>query len=117
MGKEAKGGKVNCERYKQLCSQAEVTGYPTVRIYNRATDFLDFELVRKREVADIVNLVQDLLREGEVVEEEKKKRKTEEKEAIEEAKNLRDDCDPLWSFLLAVDLSQLLLLLLKCNQN
>ena len=68
-------GKVNCERYKQLCSQvpimlalitmitvitviammccpvqltnllipftqAEVTGYPTIRIYNRAEDFL-----------------------------------------------------------------------------
>ena len=47
--------------------------------------------MRKREVADIVNLVKDLLREGEVVEEEKKKRKTEEEEAMEEAKNLRDE--------------------------
>ena len=47
--------------------------------------------MRKREVADIVNLVEDLLREGEVVEEEQKKRKTEEKEAIEEGKNLRDE--------------------------
>ena len=47
--------------------------------------------MRQREVADIVNLVKDLLREGEVVEEEKKKRKTEEKEAIEEGKNLRDE--------------------------
>ena len=47
--------------------------------------------MRKREVADIVNLVEDLLREREVVEEEKKKRKTEEEEAIEEAKNLRDE--------------------------
>jgi len=90
-GKEAKVGKVNCERYKQLCSQAEVTGYPTVRIYNRATDFLDFELVRKREVADIVNLVEDLLRKGEIVEEDKKKRKKEDKEGIEEGKNLRDE--------------------------
>ena len=54
---KANVGKVNCERYKQLCSQvlhsrenqahllsyvskAEVTGYPTVRIYNRADEFL-----------------------------------------------------------------------------
>ena len=114
-------GKVNCERYKQLCSQvlhssgenqihllsyvskAEVTGYPTVRIYNKADDFLvsyflkilgnkykangaeealstntkkfsssvrlnlffflqDYELVREREVNDIVNLVEDILK-------------------------------------------------------
>ena len=47
--------------------------------------------MRKREVADIVNLVEDLLKKDEVVEEEKKKRKTEEEEAIEEAKNLRDE--------------------------
>ena len=45
--------------------------------------------MRKREVADIVNLVEDLLREGEVV--EKKKRKNEKEEAIEEGKNLRDE--------------------------
>ena len=50
--------------------------------------------MRKREVADIVNLVEDLLREDKVVEEEKKKRKKEEEEeAIEEGKNLRDE---LW---------------------
>ena len=48
--------------------------------------------MRKREVADIVNLVEDLLREDKVVEEEKKKRKKEEEEeAIEEGKNLRDE--------------------------
>ena len=47
--------------------------------------------MRKREVADIVNLVEDLLKEDQVVEEEKKKRKKEEKEAIKEAKNLRDE--------------------------
>ena len=48
--------------------------------------------MRKREVADIVNLVEDLMRKGKVVEEEKKKRKKEEEEeAIEEGKNLRDE--------------------------
>ena len=47
--------------------------------------------MRKREVADIVNLVEDLLKEDKLVEEEKKKRKKEEKEAMEEGKNLRDE--------------------------
>ena len=47
--------------------------------------------MRKREVVDIVNLVEDLLREDKVVEEEKKKRKKEEEEAIQEGKNLRDE--------------------------
>ena len=125
-------GKVNCERYKQLCSQvlhtsenkvhllfyiskAEVTGYPTVRIYNRADDFLvsnfnsnfnkyhkflklsetqpvfqDYELVRKREVNDIVNLVKDILKEGEIIKkEENQKEGREEKE--KEEKSLRDE--------------------------
>ncbi len=27
----AKVGKVNCEKYRQLCSQAGITGYPTIR--------------------------------------------------------------------------------------
>ena len=47
--------------------------------------------MRKREVADIVNLVEDLLKKDEVVEEEKKKRKKEEEDAMEEGKNLRDE--------------------------
>ena len=50
--------------------------------------------MRKREVVDIVNLVEDLLREDKVVEEEKKKRKKEEEEAIQEGKNLRDELWP-----------------------
>ena len=122
-------GKVNCERYKQLCSQvlhssenqahllsyiskAEVTGYPTVRIYNRADDFLvsnfnsnfnkflklnetqpvfqDYELVRKREVNDIVNLVKDILKEGEIIK-KKKKQKAGKEEKEKEEKSLRDE--------------------------
>jgi thioredoxin-like negative regulator of GroEL len=27
----AKVGKVNCERYRQLCAQAGISGYPTIR--------------------------------------------------------------------------------------
>ena len=123
-------GKVNCERYKQLCSQvlytsetqiqllsyvskAEVTGYPTVRIYNRADDFLvsnfnsnfnkflklnetqpvfqDYELVRKREVNDIVNLVEDILKEGEIIKKKKKQKKEGKEEKEKEEKSLRDE--------------------------
>ena len=46
--------------------------------------FQDFELVRKREVDDIVNFVEDILKEGEVVQ---KKKGKEEKEK----KSLRDE--------------------------
>jgi len=30
---KVKVGKVNCERYRQLCSQAEISGYPVLRFY------------------------------------------------------------------------------------
>jgi hypothetical protein len=36
----AKVGKVNCERYRQLCSQAGITGYPTIRYQRTITKIL-----------------------------------------------------------------------------
>merc|ERR1719483_1835285 len=33
LGDEVKLGKVDCERYQQLCSTAGVKGYPTIRFY------------------------------------------------------------------------------------
>ena len=45
--------------------------------------FQDYELVRKREVKDIVNFVEEILKEGEVVRKKKKGK--------EEKKSLRDE--------------------------
>ena len=69
--------------------------------------------MRKREVADIVNLVEDLLKKDEVVEEEKKKRKTEEEEAIEEAKNLRDELWPPVIFSVGCGLISIIIVIIE----
>ena len=45
--------------------------------------FQDYELVRKREVKDIVNFVEEILKEGEIVRKKKKEK--------EEKKSLRDE--------------------------
>jgi len=77
---KAKVGKVNCERYKQLCSQADVEAYPTVRIYLEATDLRDFEEVEQRSVEEILKLVEEKLGSDkeESIEEEEKPRNHDE---------------------------------------
>ena len=69
--------------------------------------------MRKREVADIVNLVEDLLKEDKLVEEEKKKRKKEEKEAMEEGKNLRDELWPPVIFSVGCGLISIIIVIIE----
>ena len=53
--------------------------------------FQDYELVRKREVNDIVNLVEDILKEGEIIKKKKKQKKEGREENEKEEKSLRDE--------------------------
>ena len=58
------------------------------------TFFQDYELVRKREVDEIVNLVKNILKEGEIIKKKKIIEKKDEKEN-KEGKSLRDELWPL----------------------
>ena len=53
-------GKVNCEKYRQVCERAAVTGYPTVRLYRQHHTSHDIE---ERSPATIIHQLELLLRE------------------------------------------------------
>jgi len=62
---KAKVGKVNCDRYKQLCSQAGITGFPTIRFYRGAEkdDVEDYfsENIESQDPEEIIQEVEDLI--------------------------------------------------------
>ena len=67
-GYGVKSGKVNCEKFKGLCSKVKVNAYPTVRLY---WDDQNREVVDKN-VKDIIETVKEWLDEEEEEEEEEK---------------------------------------------
>ena len=74
-------------RPKSRLKDCQSSQLPQVRLY---LFFQDYELVRKREVNDIVNLVKDILKEGEIIK-KKKKQKAGKEEKEKEEKSLRDE--------------------------
>lgn len=63
-------GKVNCDKYRQLCSQAHITGYPTIRFYRGADkhEVQDYysENISSREPSEIVRIVEESIKQSQL---------------------------------------------------
>jgi len=88
----ARVARVDCERWKQLCSQAGAAAFPTLRIYQGTADIQEYEEVVEREVEAIVHIVE--LRLAKEEEEKREEEEREEEEREEEGKR-REEHDEL----------------------